>query len=173
MKKLPQHMDDLLLDFIDGNLTAEKREEVQRALQEQPDLAQRLNELKSAHLAMKKLTWEEPSRNFTLQVMNRLDEKQTQRVSVRNGIFLLAGIVVIMTIAVILVSAGVFDQVTTLDLNDVSLAQRYIRQNLPAFSIDAKRTVNVIILLNLVVAFIVLDRAVLKPFFKQRMHTGH
>jgi hypothetical protein len=70
-------------------------------------------------------------------------------------------------------SAGVFDGTSSIDLNQTLLPNKYIQQSLPTISFNGKMVMNVIILLNLALAFLVLDRAVLKPWFeRRRMHVS-
>ena len=173
MKKVTQQSDDMLLDFLDGKLNVEQQEAVTEALRHDPTLRERLDQLTVVHEALRFSQPDQPSKNFTVSVMSKLDTYQAPHgLSIKNGLFLLAGIVVVLTIAVILLSAGVFDQTTTVDLNNVSLAQRFLKQSLPSISIDGKTLVNSIILLNIVIAFLVLDRAVLKPFFQRRLENS-
>jgi hypothetical protein len=92
----------------------------------------------------------------------------------RNSILLLAGVLVVAIIASVLVPAGVFDSIsTTIDLNQVELPKKYLERTLPSISIDGKIMVNVIILVNLVLGWLVLDRAILKPIFQRRAQAGH
>jgi anti-sigma factor RsiW len=173
MKKVTQQSDDMLLDFLDGKLSMEQQAIVKESLRKDSALQERLEQLSLSHEALKSASMEMPSKNFTTVVMSRLDHSPVHRgSSIRNSLFLLAGIVVVLSIAVILLAAGVFDQTTTLDLNNLNLAQRFIKQSLPSISIDGKILVNTIILLNIVIAFLVLDRAVLKPFFQRRMENA-
>jgi hypothetical protein len=173
MKKVTQQSDDMLLDFLDGKLSVEQQTSVKEALRQDSNLRERLEQLTVVHEALKFNKADQPSKNFTASVMNGLDSyRAPQGVSIKNGLFLLAGIVVVLSIAVILLSAGVFDQTTTVDLNNVSVAQRFLKQSLPSISIDGKVLVNTIILLNIVIAFLVLDRAVLKPFFQRRLENS-
>lgn len=173
MKKVTQQSDDSLLDFLDGKMTLEQQAVVKESLRKDPALQERFEQLRLIHEALQSASLEMPSKNFTTSVMAKLDSYEAYRgLSIRNGLFLLAGIVVVLSIAVILLSAGVFDQTTTVDLNNVSVAQRFIKQSLPSFSIDGKILVNSIILLNIIIAFLVLDRAVLKPFFQRRMQNA-
>ncbi|HEY0744488.1 MAG TPA: hypothetical protein VGD40_23640 [Chryseosolibacter sp.] len=172
MKKVTQQSDDMLLDFLDGKLTNEQQAAVSESLRQDSALRERLEQLRFVHEAMIPAYLETPSKNFTASVMGKLDQQPAPRgLSIRNGLFLLAGIVMVLTIAVVLLSSGVFDQTTTVNLNNNELTQRFIKQSLPAFSIDGKVLVNAIILLNIVVAFLVLDRAILKPFFQRRMES--
>jgi hypothetical protein len=59
------------------------------------------------------------------------------------------------------------------DLNRIPLSHQYINRTLPSVSIDGKLIVNVIMVLNLALALLVLDRIILKPLFHRRIHTGH
>jgi hypothetical protein len=172
MKKLPQHLEDILLDYLDGNLTSARREEFEQLLKANSDLQVRLEELRMADQVLRHLSVEQPSKNFTSLVMSRLDQYPARTGfsnEIQNGILLLTGIIIVMAIAVTLVYSGVFNENTTFDPNRVTWIHRYIKQTLPSISIDGKLIVNVIILMNMALAFIVLDRTILRPIFRQRM----
>lgn len=172
MKKLSQDLEDTLLDYLDGNLDPSRREAFEQILKGDIFLQKRLEELRTADLVLKQITAEHPSKNFTTHVMNRLDQYPARSsVTIRNGILLLTGLLMVMGIAVILLSAGVFDATTTLDLNNSDLIQRYIKQSLPQIPVSGKLIVNTILLLNLALAFVVLDRTILKPYFQRRIQT--
>ena len=99
-----------------------------------------------------------------------LDEEPLRAgLSIRNGIFLFLGILLIMVIAVLLLSAGVFDQTTTLNPNEIGIINRYIKQTLPSFPVDGKMIMNAILILNMALLFVVLDRAILRPIFQRRL----
>jgi hypothetical protein len=173
MKKLSQEQEQNILDYLDGKLNHAQAETFEQTLKDNVMLKSRLDEIRKADSLLKQLSIDEPSRNFTFTVMNRLDQYPAQTgISIRNGILLLSGIFVMMVIAVLLVTSGYFDQQSTLDLNKMQFAQRYINQTLPGIALNGKMIVNTIVLLNLVLAFIVLDRTILKPLFHKRMHTG-
>lgn len=173
MKKLSQDQEQAIIDYLDGKLNHNQRYAFEQALKDNALLKNHLDEVKAANSLLRQMPLEEPSRNFTAAVMGRLDQYPAKTgISIRNGIMLLTGILVVMFIAVFLVNSGFFDQQSTLDLNKMLFAQRYIRQTLPGIALNGKMIVNTIILLNLVLAFIVLDRTILKPLFHKRMHTG-
>jgi hypothetical protein len=173
MKKLPQHLEDSLHQYIDGTLNATDKQSLDNLLSQDVQLKKRLEELRAADVLLKNLTIAMPSKTFTSVVMDKLDHFPLAAThSIRKGLLLFGGVIFILTIAVILLSAGVFDQTTTVDLNQIGIAQEYIKQRLPRFSIDGNILINTIILLNLAIAFVVLDRAVLKPFFQRRMQSG-
>lgn len=176
MKKIPQALEEMLFDYLDGTLSAADKQRLETELSRNPELKARLDELQNVELWLSKIPLEEmPSRNFTQQVMGKLDQYPARSSSLtsRNGIFLLVGILVAVGLATILVSSGVFDGVqTTINLNQ-ELPQKYIQKSLPPIALSGKLIVNIVILLNLGLAWLVLDRAILKPLFQRRMHAGH
>jgi len=175
MKKIPQALEEMLFDYLDGTLNAADKQRLETELSQNRELKARLDELQNVERWLSKIPLEEmPSRNFTQQVMGKLDQyPRSSTLTYRNGIFLLIGILVAVGLATILVSSGVFDSVqTTINLNQ-ELPQKYIQKSLPPIALSGKLIVNVIILLNLGLAWLVLDRAILKPLFQRRMHAGH
>lgn len=175
MKKVSQPEDDILLDYLDGNLNASDNEKITRALSQSPVLRARLEELRLVTSMLGETKVEQPSKNFTQTVMTRLDQYPAQSgFSIRNGIFLLTGILVVMGLALALISYGAFDNSTTsIDLNQLDVSKKFIKTPLPSFEFSSKLIVNVIIILNLGLAFVLLDRTILKPFFQRRMQSGH
>lgn len=175
MKKVSQPIDDILLDYLDGKLTTPEKEKTERSLQSNPAWQKRLEELRLIHSFLITTKLEQPSRNFTGTVMSRLHQYPAQAgFSIRNGILLLAAVLVAIGIATVLVSSGAFDNTTTnIDLNQVELSKKFIKTPLPSFAFNAKLIVNIIIILNLGLAWMVLDRVILKPFFQRRLHTGN
>ncbi|MBL7858665.1 MAG: hypothetical protein JNM57_13335 [Cyclobacteriaceae bacterium] len=175
MKKIPPHIDDQLLDYLDGALSEQEKEKIEFMIRNDQALANRLEELRSIDRSMQQLTLEHPSKNFTQVVMHKLDQYPLRSgLTTRNGIILLAGVLVTTIIATLLISAGVFDgKSTTIDLNQIELTGKYISRPLPSIPFNGKMILNVIIMLNLALGFLVLDRAILKPYFQRRMQAGH
>lgn len=171
MEKVPQNIDDLLLDYLDDKLSAAEKATLQTLAGSNDVVRKRLAELRLIHQYLNGQRLEEPTRNFTWSVMNRLDESPARNgLSMKNGVLLLIGIIAAMGIGAWLLTAGVFDQSQTmLDLNKIPLSQQYIRHNLPSIPIDGKLVVNIIIILNLALALVVFDRVILKPFFQRRI----
>ena len=176
MKKISQHLDDELLLYLDGQLDSVTKRKVELALQLDETLKQRLAQLQAMDTYMKGDVLAAPSKNFTQLVMSRLDQypAQTTRFSLFNGILLMVGILLMTGIATVLVSSGVFDQAHgTLDLNTMEFPKQYLQRTLPSIPLDGKLIVNGIIVLNIGLCWLVFDRTILKPYFRQRMETGH
>lgn len=170
----PDEINDKLLDYLDGKLTERERSEIEKLLESNPAVKAKLREYRQMESILKGIRPEEPAKNFTQVLMQKLDKPNTSVLTIRNSIFLLAGIMIAVGICVLLLSAGFFDQdKTTIDLNNVAIKNKYIQESIPVVSISGKVIVNVIILLNLVLAFLVLDRAVLRPLFQRRMQFRH
>lgn len=171
MKKISPSENEKLLNYLDGSLPAHERAQVEEAINRSAELRNRLDELAQVHQMMKTTSLLEPSRNFTQSVMARLDQAPARTgLSTRNSILLLAGVLISVGIGALLVSLGVFDSGTNIELQDVVIKNQFIDVNksLPAIPFNGKLVVNIIILLNLALAFIVLDRAILRPWFEKR-----
>jgi hypothetical protein len=175
MKKVSQSIDDILSDYLDGNLGAPEKLKVETALRSNPAWQERYDELKMIHALLSQSNVEQPSKVFTDGVMNRLHQyPSASGFSIRKGILLLTGVLVVIGIATILLSTGAFDNTTTsIDLNQIDASRKFVKTPLPSFELNGKFIANTIIILNLVLAWIVLDRTILKPFFQRRMQMGH
>jgi len=175
MDKVTPELDDLLLRYIDGTLSSSEKQIIEKDLEESEILRKRLDQLRSTHVLLRTNRLDQPSKNFTQLVMSRLDHDPARGTSfpIRNSILLLTGVLLVVIIASVLVPAGIFDNIsTTIDLNQVELPKKYIERSLPSVSIDGKLMVNLIIMVNLVLGWLVLDRAILKPLFQRRIQPG-
>jgi|SRR5688572_27430315 hypothetical protein len=175
MKEVSQDVDELLLDYLDGNLTKADRDKIEKGLKENYAWQARYEELRRVNSVLAQTKIEQPSKNFTVSVMSRLNQYQAPRgFSLWNSILLLAGVLVAIGITTVLLAGGVYDNSTTsIDLNQIEIPKEFVNTRLPSFEFSGKIIVNIIIILNLGIAWIVLDRAILKPFFQRRMQAGH
>jgi hypothetical protein len=171
MKAIPQGPDDKLLAYLDKTLSPSETRELQQQVEHDPALKARLEALRKIHEALQQLTIEEPSRNFTQAVMGKLDHAPAPSPGfpIRNGILLLVAVLMATGMALYLLSGGVFDNATTLvDVPSIDLPDKYFDRPLPSIYFDGKLMINIIILLNLGLAWVVLDRTILRPYFKRR-----
>jgi hypothetical protein len=168
--------DDQLLDYLDGNLGQAEAIIVQRELEHNSVLQNRYDELKMLHAYLQNSSLEEPSRNFTQVVMDKLDESPLQeRFWIRNSILLLVGVLVVLGITSVLITNGFFDGATSVDLNPVDVPNLIDKPIpvIPSFIIDGKLLVNITMVITMASAFFVLDRMILKPIFRRRLNTTH
>jgi hypothetical protein len=171
MKKISQQENDYLLDYIDGSLTEDQKRHLEQQLSGREELRVRLEDLRQVHRQLAVSPRIEPSKNFTQLVMSRLDQYPLSKgFSTKNGILLLAGVMIAIGVGALLLSAGVFDGAGSIDISDVVIQNQYIDVNksIPSIPINGKIIVNVIIALNLALAFMVLDRAIIRPWFEKR-----
>ena len=168
MKKISQQNEEMLLNYIDGVLSPEELMRVEKIIHSDDAVKERLEELREADRFLSGTSWQQPSHNFTQKVLERVNEQpQKSTVSIKKSIYLLTGIIVTIALATLLVTTGTFDGTTSINLNDM-VQNKYLKQPLPTLSFDGKILVNVIIVLNIIIAFIVLDRTILKPWFERR-----
>lgn len=169
MNKIPNQLNDKLLDYLDGTLAPADKKRLEQELATSEELRSRLDELQSVTHTLSQVRIEQPSPNFTQRVMDHLDQLPVRSgLSMRNSILLLAGVLVAVIIGSLLLASGIFDAPGTINLNELVETNKYIQQPLPSIPFNGKLVVNIIILLNIALAFLVLDRAILRPWFENR-----
>lgn len=167
--KLEKISEDDLLNYIDGTADNETRARVER-FSSDPDISKRMKELRAIHNFLQNgNTLAQPSKNFTDKVMGKLHEKSAGfSFSPRNGLILLAGILVASGLAMALLSVGSFDQLHTL-LNLQSLPVKNDFVTLPtSIPFDLKVVMKIFLMINLVLALVLIDRTILRPIFQRR-----
>lgn len=168
MNNISEENEIKLLEYIDGTLDAAEAADLMRLIEQQPRMKARLQELQGLGAVFTAAPPALPSKNFTQKVMAHLDQYPKVATSIWKNILLLAGIVVTAGIATWLVSLGIFDGSAQVDLGSVVFQESPVQQSLPSVSFDGKMIVNSIIVFNLVIAFLLLDRTVLRPWFQRR-----
>jgi hypothetical protein len=171
--KISQAEEERLQEYIDGTLSAVEKDQVEQLIKKSPALQSRLSELNMLDTTLRSTRMEHPSDRFTHSIMGKLQAASlgNTSLSLRNSVFLLAGVLLVVGIGSVLVGSGVFDGTSSIDLND-TLKNKYIPESFPTITLSGKLIMNIIIIINLAIAFIILDRAVLKPWFarRTRMH---
>jgi hypothetical protein len=169
MKKVSQQLDDKLLEYLDGKLSPAEQEYLEKEISASAEVRTRLDELQNLTRAIKSVQVVQPSRNFTQRVMDHLDQYPVRSgLSARNGIFLLAGVLIAVGLGSFLLASGIFDTPGTIDLNAFGLQNKYLKEPLPSIPFNGKLVVNIIIMLNIALAFLILDRVILRPWFENR-----
>jgi len=174
MEKITQKQDDRLLDYLDGKLSGAEAAMLKNQLEQSGSLNQRLEELRQVHALLAKSTLVEPSKDFTQFVMNNLDKvpARASTLSPRNGFILLCGILVATGITILLLATGSFDVLgNPIQLESLKLPKEIITPSLPSVSITGKTMMKILVILNIGLAFLVLDRTVLKPYFGRKHHS--
>ncbi|MBX2963778.1 MAG: hypothetical protein KF687_14805 [Cyclobacteriaceae bacterium] len=170
MNKIPQLLENQLLELIDGNLSASEKEKIEQEIEHSPEVKKRYNQLVEIDRALKTIQLEQPSKTFTQIVMAKLNSQPLQTgFSIKNGLLLLFGVLIAVGAATVLLATGVFDTAGTIDLNNI-VAPNLTKEPLPSVPFNGKLVVNGIIILNIVLAFLILDRTILKPWFNRRIN---
>ena len=164
------NMDDRIFQYLDGLLPMHEKEKFEIDLKTNEAIRIRFLELKSIHDSLAHATLESPSSNFTARVMGNLGTFVTPvRLSPKNGLMLLLGVVVAMTLGVYSLTSGLFDQLTgAITLETLNLPKTVIKQPLPAIPFNGGMVMKILIGLNLAIAFVLFDRTILQPFFRNR-----
>ena len=157
-----------MLELLDGNLQKDEGVRLMDKINADPSLQAKWKALQIVHHSLQQTQWEHPGNFFTKQVMEGIDHF-TPKTSIHlNRIFLLLGIMVLVILGSWSVSSGIFDFESTLSLNPLSPpSQKFIPQ-LPDIILKGKWIVNIIIVLNLILGWFILDRTILRPWFENR-----
>ena len=171
MKRITQKQDDQLLHYLDGMLTIKDKAELENLLANNSYLEIRLEELRQVHTVLAgKARLEQPSKLFSERVMSNLDRMPDRStLSPKNGLFLLCGILVAVGVMALFLSSGVFDNMNdTISLDKLPLENKFIKNPFPTIPFNGKWMVNGILILTMGLAFVLLDRTILKPYFEKR-----
>jgi hypothetical protein len=171
MEKKTDSIDEKLFTYLDGHMSAEEKNFFEQAMSHSPNLKAQVEIQQQADAYMTALQIEEPSAVFAQQVMAKINQApQSYSLSTKNGLLLLLGVLFVSLVAILLLQSGVFDATGTLNApKELGLLSKYIKAPLPSIPINGKLIVNGIILLNLALGFVILDRAILRPYFERRM----
>lgn len=175
MKKLSPIQEEELLRYLDNELDAISKSNLEAEIMRSPALKTRMDELQSVRsFLQRKTTLDTPSKNFTQKVMEGLDAQPARSLfSPRKGLLLLIGIIIASGMALVLLTNGVFDQSTTSLLVDTApIKNKWIQDTTFSIPFNGKIIVNGIIFLSLGLALILLDRTVLRPLFQKRTSLG-
>lgn len=128
------------------------------------------DELRTIDSFLQSIQVEQPSANFTQKVMGNLHRTSASVISLpsRNKILLLAGIFTLVGIGVLLLADGAFSSITSITIDQTLIPNEKIREHIPSIPFNGTLIINIVVLMNLALAFIILDRAVLKPWFHRR-----
>lgn len=171
MEKVTTAWEELLQRYVDNDLDTTEQKKVAFEIEKSVALQNRFVELKAIHeLLTRNAKLEMPAKNFTEKVMKGLSVRYTYSfLSPRNGLLLLIAIISMCSIGFILLSAGAFDAFNlplTLDTHVL----KSVKINLPTLTVplNGKWIMQTFLFLNCAVAFVLLDRTILRPYFQRR-----
>ncbi len=171
MERISQKLDDQLLHYLDGILAGTDKSDLEELLRKDNQLRIRLEELRKVNQMLAgKARLEHPSKVFTERVMSNLDHlPERSTMSPKNGLLLLCGIMVAIGALTLLLTLGVFDNMNSaISLEKMVVKNDLIKNPLPSIPFNAKWLINGILISTLGLAFVLLDRTVLRPLFEKR-----
>ncbi|NJN41499.1 MAG: hypothetical protein HC811_03915 [Flammeovirgaceae bacterium] len=168
MDNLSTTSDDKLLDFLDGNLTQSEIETFKSDLANSSPLQRRLEELRIIHESLQSQKLESPSANFTERVLRNISQLPVASFNPWRGVFILLGIAIATGLGLYVLSSGSADSLSVpINLQSFEIPGG-IKNTLPSFSINMRTLTNTILFANTAIAFLILDRIILRPLFRSR-----
>ncbi|MCZ8354482.1 MAG: hypothetical protein O9340_07095 [Cyclobacteriaceae bacterium] len=159
--------------YLDHDMNEEEKTNFLAAVKADKNLERILEEEKLIQSHFTRIKLSEPSAGFTNLVMEKIQKAQGEfSISIKRSMLLLAGVLLVTMLTAFLVSKGIFDSTGTIQLPEINPVVNQYLPNMPEasqFTINNKIVVNGIIILNLIIGFVLLDRTVLRPYFQKRM----
>jgi anti-sigma factor RsiW len=171
MKKDAKTLNEKLQHYLDGTLSHDDKVVIEKLLLADDTVKQKYENLLMIDQFLRETKVVNMSGDFTQRVMSRVEVLPVpQSRPIRFPLIFLMVIVALISISVLFVSSGMFDEsITSVDPNALPFLDQYILKHLPTVSLDGKILMKVMIFLNAALVLIFLDRAVLKPFFQRRL----
>ena len=170
MNNYSQSPDEFILQYLDGQVPMKDKIEFENALKTDDHLNQRFKQLKMVHDSLRSAKLEHPGGDFSAKVMRNLNPAQSRlTMSPKNGLMLLLGVGIALMLGVVFLSTGTFDQITgVIDLEKVKIPNSIIQQTIPSIPFNASMVMKVLVGLNMAIAFVLIDRTILQPYFRNR-----
>ncbi|MEQ8475695.1 hypothetical protein [Fulvivirga sp.] len=165
--------DEELLNFIDGNSSSSEKKKIENILENDSDLKERVNMFSKSESIIKSSLKSSPSRNFTALVMNRV--AAIKNPYHKGGI----AIWILTLISVIACSYFLTDMTFNVNLDFISKYIPEIPMLKAPTEIKVDQPLNMLIISKvllygmLFIALMLLDKTVLRPYFKNRHMTHH
>ncbi|MTI41700.1 hypothetical protein [Fulvivirga lutimaris] len=165
--------DEELLDFIDGNSSSSEKKKIENILENDADLNERVKMFSKSEGLLKNEIKSSPSRNFTAMVMDR--------VTALKNPYHKGGIAIWILTLISVMACSYFLTDITLNIN-LDFIDQYIPE-LPIIDtptdIKVDQPFNMLLISKvllygmLFIALMLLDKTVLRPYFKNRQMTHH
>lgn len=164
------YSDDELISYLDETLPVHDRERIEEKIKNDFAVQQRIKELETIHTILSDQKGiEHPSANFTEKVMTNLHTgRASGYFSPTQGMLLLLGLLVASGLSLALLSSSTGGQLPGLIPQEITSFLKN-KMHLPTTSLDMKQIINGVTAVNLILAFILLDRTVLRPLFQKRL----
>lgn len=169
-KKDPAALEDALSRYLDGTQDEAEKAWLDALQAQDAGIKQRVEDLDAVHQVLQAESVVSPTPHFTQRVMAALEPlPQTSRLPARRvwrSVALLTGVLAVTAIVMTWLSSDMFAGVAVQQVG-VPYADQW---NLPHWSIalKGKWLLYPIIVMNMVLGWMLLDRAILKPLFQHR-----
>ncbi|MCU0419942.1 MAG: hypothetical protein MUC38_09820 [Cyclobacteriaceae bacterium] len=159
--------DEQLWQWVAGEAPEAEAARLEQAMCEDESIQKRTAHIRLLHQTLQRqATLEEPSSRFTARTMAALREKPLLPMTYGKGFLILGGIVVATGLAAMLMAFGIFDS----EAAPLTLRQPWLTRLIgsPTLHFEVKTVVKAVMLGNLALALVLLDRTILRPYFQRR-----
>lgn len=149
--------EEQIFDILDGVASDELLRNHEELLTNSTEYRTYFDEIKSFHLQLSDLGFEEPSKEFTQNIISKLNfVKVSRNAWAKKWIFAYTASILLSLGAILSLLMGANQEVSTSWFGGIS----------KVFLGDS--FVNTIVIVNLLILLVLIDRKILKPYFKNR-----
>lgn len=162
--------DDLLLDYIDQSLSEKDRQIVEYEVSRDEALKDRLTYLQNMNDQLATISVSLPPDNFTTQVMTDLSLSiyKIDRKSRLNGLLVMISGIITVMLGAFFISRGLTDFSFSQYFNTSAISNFITIPNEVSVVVDMTIITQALLFVLGVLSLLLLDRIVLKPYFKGR-----
>lgn len=159
--------DEQLWRWAEGEASEAEQAQIRDAMMQDEAIQTRADHIRWLRETLQRqATLEEPSARFTARTMAAIRQKPILPVTYGKGFWILGGIVIATGLAALLMGFGTFDS----EVAPLTLQQPWLTKMIgsPTLHVSVKTVVSAVILGNLALALVLLDRTILRPYFQGR-----
>ena len=162
--------EETILNYLDGQLPSEEEKDFLNALEVDKDLKKLYKHHKQIHQALEQDQLKSPSVGFVDRVMDSVYSLHATRTKFfnRSRLFVIALVGIILITTVYYLSAKFYPGIGDALAPEVTLRDFTVNLNPARNILDSDSLFKVVFYVNGVIGLLLLDRAVLKPYFARR-----
>lgn len=162
--------EETILEYLDGSLSSKQEEELQSILKTDKELASLFKHHQQIHGALEQESLRHPSAGFADRVMDSVNKLHTTRSRFfnRSRLFVIALVGIIIITTAYYLSAKFYPGIGGALRPELTLREISVDLNPARKFLDSDSLFKIVFYVNGVIGLLLLDRAVLKPYFARR-----
>ena len=161
---------DKILEYIDGNLSSQERNEIQHLIDTDPEFRKRHEAFKSLDTTMQSNKFYSPSSNFVNEVMKSILRPTMEQGKFFNKTryFVLGLIVIAFFSTIYFLTINYYPSLSGLLVDQVTISNQTVNLKPASNFLSNEIIFKIVLYVNGIVALFLFERAFLRPLFSRR-----